>query len=91
MTSCEECTRIVEATLTALLITQKIDSCITLALEFEAECILVGGGPEDPIADAVCTIAAALITDICIEYGITHMRHNIPKIAKIICKKLDFC
>lgn len=91
MATCDECKALVEKTLYALFAIDAITDCAEIAAAFDAECIIAAGGPEDPVGDVVCTVAAAAILVICLEIGFVEMKNNVPAAAERICKAIGIC
>jgi len=91
MASCDECKKLVEETLHALLDAGGDLGCIALAAEFDAACIIAAGGPEDPVGDVVCTVAAAELLTYCEKKGIDWIKAHIPDAAEDLCKLIGIC
>jgi len=65
--------------------------CTEVAAEFETLCVAAGGGPEDPVADAVCTPVAAVIDVVCNQLGWHWMKEHVEEASEIVCRKADLC
>jgi hypothetical protein len=90
-TSCKACESLVEATLKILFAGGATYSCALAALEIGGACIAAGGGPEDPVADAVCPAIAVAFAAVCEDVGIEWMKENIPEASTKICKEMKIC
>ncbi len=52
---------------------------------------LAGGGPEDPVADALAAVAAAVVEEECEKHGWPWIHSHRKEIAEVLCKAADLC
>lgn len=88
MSNCDKCKSIVK---------QAIDSmpadltCGVAVAGIAAAIDAAGGGPEDPIADALVMVAAGVIEENCVKYGWPWIKSHAGDIASAMCKEAKFC
>ncbi len=88
---CAFCKKLVAATLGKIIKKGIAADCGELAGEFGGACDATGWGPENPLADAICTAAADIIYTECNHLGWEWIKNNVDEAAEIICKKLGYC
>lgn len=66
-------------------------SCTAAAAGIVAAIEIAGGGPEDPVADALSAVAVAVIEDLCNKYGWPWIHSHRKEVAEAMCKEADLC
>lgn len=85
---CGTCKKVVE---TAIKDMPADLSCTAAAAAIVAAIEAAGGGPEDPIADALAAVAVAVIEDLCNKYGWPWIHSHRKEVAEAMCKEADLC
>ena len=85
---CDACTSIISGVINNL---GSDLTCDEVGEEFVAAVEVAGGGPEDPVADAVAIGGAAAISSLCSEYGWSWIKSNVDQATQQLCQKLDLC
>ena len=91
MAACDECKTLVEKTLHVLLDEGGEVTCAGLSAGVGSACVIAAGGPEDPVGDVVCAVAAAMLDVYCNEKGIPWMKSHESEAAADICKEIGIC
>lgn len=68
--------------------------CTMLGAEVGADCVVIFGGPEDPLGDIVCPFAGALAGAACNKFGCGNLKTHsgAQKAADWICHQIpDVC
>ncbi len=66
-------------------------TCTAAAAAIVAAIEVAGGGPEDPVADALSAVAVAVIESLCLEYGWPWIRSHRSDVAEAMCKEAGLC
>ena len=66
-------------------------SCVAAAAGIVAAIELAGGGPEDPVADALAAVAVAVIEEWCEKHGWPWIKSHSHDIAEVMCKAAHLC
>lgn len=66
-------------------------SCAAAEAAIVAEIEASGGGPEDPVADALAGVAVAVIEELCEKYGWPWIQSHHSEVADAMCKAAKLC
>ncbi len=66
-------------------------TCAAASAAIVAAIEVAGGGPEDPVADALAAVAVAVIESYCEKYGWPWIQSNRSAVAEAMCKEAGLC
>lgn len=85
---CGTCKKVVEDAIGAM---PDDLTCTAAVAGIVAAIEIAGGGPEDPIADALSAVAVAVIEEWCEKHGWPWIHSHRSEIAEAMCKEADLC
>ncbi len=85
---CGKCKEIVEKAIGAM---PEDLSCAAAVAGIVAAIELAGGGPEDPVADALAAVAAAVVEEECEKHGWPWIHSHGKEIAEAMCQAAKLC
>jgi hypothetical protein len=85
---CGTCKKVVEDAIGAM---PEDLTCAAAVAGIVAAIELAGGGPEDPIVDALAAVAAAVVEEECEKHGWPWIHSHQSDIAEVMCKAAKLC
>jgi hypothetical protein len=85
---CGTCKKVVEKAIGAM---PDDLACTAAAAGIVAAIELAGEGPEDPVADALAIVAAAVIEELCLKHGWPWIKSHSNDVAEVMCKAAELC